>query len=189
MAEMIQNIDGQIMLYIQENIRCGFLNAIMIFFTTIGNSGIIWIVIGALMLIPKKYREAGFDILLAMAVCYILNDIIIKNIVCRERPYTAIQELTTIVPQLSSYSFPSGHACSSFAFAAVFTKIFGRKGAFIYIPATLVALSRPYVGVHYMTDVIVGMAVGTVGSLAVFTIRRRYFRFGARTGQKNHDKG
>lgn len=177
MLAQIQSIDTVLMLFIQNDLRCGVLNGIMVFFSTLGNAGIVWIALSILMMITKKYRAAGFDMLLCIALCYCLNDLLIKNLVCRPRPFVTIPELTTLVSQPSSYSFPSGHACSSFAAAYSLTRSQGRRGGWFYIPASLIALSRPFVGVHYVSDVLVGAAVGTAGSAAVMFVRTKYFKF------------
>ena len=165
MFEIIQNIDANLMLFIQNNLRSEFLNPIMIFFTTIGNTGAVWLIFGAVLMITKKYRKIGLCVILSVSLCYVFNDMIIEQIVQRPRQFLSIEGLNTLVSKPSSFSFPSGHACAGFASSYTLTKMFGQRGAAAYILAVIIAFSRPYVGVHYVSDILVGAVVGTVGSI------------------------
>jgi len=104
---------------------------------------------------------------LDIAFCFIITNLLLKNLVARVRPYDEIPALVPLVSKLSDWSFPSGHTCASFAAAYSLTKSYGKKGALSYTVAVLIAFSRLYVGVHYPTDVIGGAIVGFLGS-AVF---------------------
>lgn len=157
---MMQSFDEQIMLFVQDYLRFDLLTPIMKFFTYIGNAGAVWIVLWLVLLCRKSTRVRGNIMILAVGVTAIVNNLIIKNIVARARPYDAIATLETLVPQLGSYSFPSGHASSSIAAAVALTMLFGKRGAWSFIPAVIIALSRVFVGVHYPSDVAVGALVG-----------------------------
>lgn len=175
MLEAIQVMDESIMLFIQENIRFDFLSAVMVFFTTIGNTGAVWIAVSLVLLCMKKYRRTGLAVLLTMGLCWCLNDLLIKSIAARPRPFLTIEGLEVLIKLPQSYSFPSGHACSSFAAAYVLTRECGKKGALAYILAVLIALSRPYVGVHYMSDILAGAFVGTLCSMFLYKIICKIF--------------
>jgi len=170
----IQSFDTNALVYIQDFIRTPFLTAIMVFFSRIGNSGILWIVTGLVLLIPKRTRRGGFDVLICLAAAFLINDYVLKLLIARVRPYDVINGLTILVPPESSFSFPSGHANSSFAAALALTLALRKKGALAYIPAVLIAFSRCYVGVHYPSDVLAGMLVGTLVSLIVYAFLWKY---------------
>ncbi len=176
MIDVVQNFDANALLYIQDFIRVSYLNAIMVFFSIIGNTGLLWIALGLVLLFPKRTRRGGFEMLMCLLVAYIINDLVIKELVCRARPYDTIEGLKILVKPLSSFSFPSGHSNSSFAAAMALTLAFGKKGAWAYIPAALIAASRCYVGVHYPSDVLTGMIVGTLISFAVFMLLKKYLK-------------
>ncbi|NCB73228.1 MAG: phosphatase PAP2 family protein [Clostridia bacterium] len=176
MIELMQSFDTSALLYIQDHLRSPILSALMVFFSTIGNVGLLWIALGLGLLISKRTRRGGFDLLICLALAYIVNDLVIKEIVARVRPYDAIENLTILVKPLHSFSFPSGHANSSFAAALALTLAFGKKGAWAYIPAALIAFSRCYVGVHYPSDVLAGMLVGTVVAWGTFLLLRKYVK-------------
>ncbi len=90
---------------------------------------------------------------------------VVKNAVARERPCTAIEGIRLITACPKSYSLPSGHAISSFAFAVplfLLTRDYLTTPWRIYplVLASLIAFSRPYLGVHYPTDVLSGAVLG-----------------------------
>ena len=60
--------------------------------------------------------------------------------------------------------------------ALALTLAFGRRGAYAYIPAVLIAFSRCYVGVHYPSDVIAGAVVGTLVSWGVYVLLEKYVK-------------
>lgn len=167
MIEMIKAFDTNVLLYVQEHIRCAFLDPIMIAASRIGDKGIIWILICVFLLLFRKTRKGGMYQGASLAVEYTTCDLVLKKLIMRPRPYLDIENLSILVPIEHSASFPSGHAASSFACAFALTYIFGAKGAWAYVPACLIALSRLYVGVHYPSDVVCGAAFGTVVGLVI----------------------
>jgi undecaprenyl-diphosphatase len=176
MFEALMNFDSSALLFIQETLRSDFLNGIMRVVTHLGDNGYIWILLGIILFIPPKTRRSGFDLLVCLALAYVLNDLIIKPLVARVRPFDVIDGLTILVKAPSSYSFPSGHTNASFAAAYALTRAFGKKGAWSYILAVLIAFSRCYVGVHYPTDVLAGMAVGTASALLAYWLSKKYVK-------------
>jgi undecaprenyl-diphosphatase len=172
--EALQRLDAGALLSIQEQLRAPFLDGLMVFFSLIGNSGLVWILMGAVLLVPKRTRPGGVFLLGCLLTAYLINDLLLKELAARARPYDALPGIELLVAPLRSYSFPSGHANSSFAAALALALAFGRRGALAYIPAALIAFSRCYVGVHYPGDVLAGMLVGTLVPLAAFPLLRRY---------------
>ncbi|MBE5934704.1 MAG: phosphatase PAP2 family protein [Lachnospiraceae bacterium] len=156
------SMDGEILLWLQENMRNSILTPILSFITNLAYNGEVWIAISIILLCLKKYRKIGFKTLLAMFISMILCDNLLKNIVARPRPYDSIEELIRIGHRVKSYSFPSGHTSTAFAFATAFTKGMPKKYVvLVWILAVIMAFSRLYLGYHYPTDVLGGMVVGT----------------------------
>lgn len=148
-------------MFLQESVRNPILDNIMIFITSLGNGGMIWIAATIVLLIPKKTRKAGIMSAVALLGSLIINNNIVKNIVQRPRPFVTFTDLQIIIPTPSEFSFPSGHTSSSFAAAAVFYRHLPKKlGLPAVILAGLIGFSRLYVGVHYPTDVIAGVLMG-----------------------------
>lgn len=149
-------------LYALQEIHNPILDQIMIFITTLGDSGIFWIAAGLIFLIPKKTRKMGLQVLLSMLCTFIIGNLILKNVIARPRPFAVEPEALNllIISQPGEYSFPSGHTMNGFT--AAFAMFFNDKrfGIPALVLATLIAFSRLYHFVHFPTDIIGGFCVG-----------------------------
>ena len=97
-----------------QTLRFDFLDRLMVAITTLGNGGAVWIVIGLIMLLFKKYRRAGAALLLGLLFGLVCGNLVIKNLVARARPCAVNTAIELLIPFPSEYSFPSGHTLSSF---------------------------------------------------------------------------
>jgi membrane-associated phospholipid phosphatase len=84
----------------------------------------------------------------------------VKLLVKRQRP--ELDGLPALSPVVSDLSFPSAHATTSFAAAAAYSRALPLATPLFYGTAGAFALSRPYLGVHYPSDVLAGATLGTV---------------------------
>ena len=73
MLPWIPSIDAGILLWLQENLRGGILDGPLTLLTTLGNAGVLWIVLSLVMLLFPKTRRAGLLALAAMGICYLCN--------------------------------------------------------------------------------------------------------------------
>ena len=80
-------MEADILLWIQNNIRNDVLTPIFKFVTTLGNAGMIWIVLSVGLLIPKKTRRVGVLALVSLSFSALIDNVILKNVVARTRPY------------------------------------------------------------------------------------------------------
>lgn len=161
MMEWILNADSNLLLFIQEAIRNPVLTPIFTVITTLGNGAVIWILISMGLLSSRKTRKTALMCAVAMLVSLVINNLALKNIVGRSRPYDMIQGLVPLVGKPMDYSFPSGHTASSFAAAWVlYRRLPKRFGIPALVLAGLIGVSRLYVGVHYPTDVLAGLISG-----------------------------
>jgi membrane-associated phospholipid phosphatase len=88
-----------------------------------------------------------------------------KRLIRRERP--VIEELPALGYAASSLSFPSAHATSSTAAAIAIGRVAPSARPVVYTLAALICIGRPYLGMHYPSDVLVGVALGTAIGRAV----------------------
>lgn len=129
-----------------------------------GNHGVIWLLIGGLLaLVDGANREAWLACAALGPVAIGLN-YAVKLVVRRPRP--VLEGLPPLGGAPSSLSFPSAHATSSFAVAMAMTRV-EPLGALAFLLATALALGRPYLGMHYPSDVLVGVVLGVVLGLIV----------------------
>ena len=171
--------DISILDFIQSHLRNPALDSLFVFMTGLGDNGLIWITAAVLMLCFKKSRRYAIVLLLCLGLTFLTGELIIKNIVCRLRPciqyYDFIKD-NMLIPVPTSYSFPSGHSGTSFASAFVILMFNKKLGVAAYILAVLIALSRMYLYVHYPTDVAAGIILGTLCTMAVFTVFKKFGR-------------
>ena len=142
--------------------------------THLGDAGIFWILLTVAMLCFKQTRKAGIYSACALILSLIVNNIILKNLVGRVRPYELVEGLQCIVGPAHDASFPSGHTGASFASAvAIYKQIPKKFAVFFIVLASLIAISRLYVGIHYPTDVLGGLVTGIGIGLVVNIVGER----------------
>lgn len=164
-------MEPNILLWIQDNLRNDVLTPFFVVITSLGNAGILWILITARLLIPKKTRKVGILCVAALLFSFLIDNVLLKNLVARTRPYEVIEGLTYLVKKPVDYSFPSGHTGTSFATAVVLFLSFPKKYSFWFLVlAVLIGFSRLYVGVHYPTDVLAGAIIGTLIAVGVYLV-------------------
>lgn len=171
-------MENYVLLWIQENLRTPVLTDFFRFMTTLGNSGIIWIIITVLLLCIKNYRKIGIASAVSLVSSLVVNNIVLKNLIARPRPYTLIQGLTILTNPPADFSFPSGHTAASFACATVLFLMLPKKyGVPALILATLISFSRLYLGVHFPTDVLAGLISGVIlGAISYELVSKKFFR-------------
>lgn len=174
MIEAITAWDAGVLLFIQEHLRCGVGDKLLVLWTTLGNGGVIWITAAALMLFFPKTRKAGALALAAMLLNLGLVNGILKPLVERARPWLVVEGLEPLLKSSDRHSFPSGHTSAAFAFAVAVCATIDRRWVRItaLCAAALMGWSRLYVGVHFPTDVLAGALFGSLcGFVAVWLCR------------------
>ena len=176
MLEALQNLDGAVLLAIQ-GLRQEWLDPIAAGFTTLGNAGMLWIVLSVLMLCWKPTRKAGVLALLALLLGLVCTNLTIKPLVDRPRPWLDLP-IAPLVAEDDPHSFPSGHTCAAFAAGLAWAGTCSARWARIaaVVSAVCMGLSRLYVGVHYPSDVLAGALVGSLAALAALALARRWER-------------
>jgi len=164
-------MDASLFLFINRGFHNYLLDTIMVFITN-------WsYLLFVALLIPLLFtdRRKGLFILLIAAVGFFAADGIgglLKHILERPRPCQVLPEARIIVKCLDSFSFPSGHAMTSFAAASLIGHYFRKAAVPAFIIAVLVAFSRVYVGVHYPFDVIGGALLGGATAGLIIYLRQ-----------------
>jgi undecaprenyl-diphosphatase len=159
------SFDLPILDWIAAKLWCPLLDAVMPVITLLGDAGIFWIAVAVLFLFTKKYRKTGLGMLIALIFGLLVCNIWLKPAVARIRPYDFQENLGVIVNLLiekqHDFAFPSGHTIASFEAAVVILLNNKKLGIPAMILACLIAFSRLYLYVHYPTDVICSIILGT----------------------------
>lgn len=154
-------------LHALQNIHNPVLDKIMVAASTLGDSGIFWIAVAVLLLCIKKYRKRGWQITVAMILTFIVGNLILKNLVHRDRPCWIEPDVVLLVKSPSDYSFPSGHSMNSFTAAVSLFLCDKKLGILAIILASIIAFSRLYNFVHFPTDVMAGIVIGILSAMFV----------------------
>ncbi|MDO4494118.1 MAG: phosphatase PAP2 family protein [Clostridia bacterium] len=163
--------DFPVLEWIQSNLRCGFLDAVMPPLTRLSDAGIIWIVFTLICLAMKKHRKTGAGMAVALVLGLIICNGILKPVVARIRPYDYQlaqfgREISLLIPKETDFSFPSGHTIAAFEAAVALFLSNKKLGIPAIVLAVLTAFSRMYLYVHYPSDVIVSVVLGTAFAFA-----------------------
>ena len=127
--------------------------------------GALWAVLGAAAAAADRSRRRRWGVAALVGPAAIGANYAVKLAVRRERPVLRGHPPLSRAP--SKLSFPSAHATSSLAAATAMTRIEPRAGVPLYALAAAICVGRPYLGMHYPSDVLAGMALGlAIGALA-----------------------
>ena len=165
----MNQFEASIILWIQENLT-GPFEGVWVAITHLGDEGYLWIALGILLLIFKKTRPIGFTMLVSLLVNFLIVNVTLKDLIGRPRPYVINEAITPLVANVNPLrSFPSGHTSGSFSAMFALNKWVPKKiGIPGLILASLIAISRWFMGVHYPTDVLAGVVIGYLSSIAAY---------------------
>ena len=163
--------------FIQEHLRCGFLDNIMVLLTRLADDGIVWIVLAISLLCFKQTRKMGITLSLALVLGLVIGNIGLKNLFARVRPYDVNNSVNLLIEKLSDFSFPSGHTRCCFESGMAMFLCDKRFGKVAFVLGGLIGFSRMYLYVHYPTDVLAGAILGLLNGFIAFIIVDKIYKF------------
>jgi len=178
MLNFIQNIDISTIRFIDKYISNSSLDLICNIFTYAGYYAAGWTVFFIFVLIKKKNDRYWLLWGFTFTLTYFLADIILKNIIHRPRPFMILTDIVINTLRTGSFSFPSSHAAFSGASFYIYTKIEKNKYLIliVFIISIAVSLSRLFLKVHFLTDIIAGYLLGSAAGLSVNFILNKIFK-------------
>lgn len=165
---MLEQIDFSILNFIQEHIRCTFLDYLFPAITHLGDAGIIWIIIALVLLFFKNHRKTGITMIIGLVLGLLIGNLFLKNVVGRLRPFEIQEGVKLLIKAPKDPSFPSGHTLASVTSATILFLNYRKRAIIFIVLAIFIALSRLYLYVHFPSDVIAGAILGIfIGNLSV----------------------
>jgi undecaprenyl-diphosphatase len=129
----------------------------------VGIGGAIWVAAGAVLLAARQINwQDAARLVIAIAMVHAVVDLALKPWVGRVRPPLAMSDLRPLTDVPETLSFPSGHAANAVAAAIVLGQVWRRGRALTWVAATIVAVARVYLGVHYPLDAVAGSLTGAL---------------------------
>lgn len=167
LGDIVLNIDLSFKSFINEHVVKESITPVVKILTHLG-SAVFLIGSAVLTLLFIKDKNYFINVSLNLSIVYVLS-VIFKNFIKRKRP------LDSLIPIPSDYSFPSGHTMCSVAFYGFLIYLVNKHvknkilkvmlNVLFVLSIVLVAFSRLYLGVHYLSDVIIGALLGILSLL------------------------
>lgn len=180
---IFDSFDMSVFTFFGEQIQSAAMNIVANFITFFGGSEFVMpmAVLGLVLCFFKKTRKFGMAVLFAVLVGTLITNLVMKPLFARPRPYVYYADNPLFMSWYefagahveSDKSFPSGHTTAAFELGIAMFLVLNKKYSWIFpICSVLVGLSRIYLMVHYVTDVLGGVLVGTFAGIMGYLIMK-----------------
>jgi undecaprenyl-diphosphatase len=161
---VLARLDNRLLLAMRTRFHGPAAESVARGFGLIGEYGAVWLAIGVVLALVDSDNRGEWLTAAALGPVSIGVNFAVKVLVGRQRP--VLEGLPPLGGAPSSLSFPSAHTTSSFACATAMTRI-APEAAVLFLLAAAIAGFRPYLGMHYPSDVLAGALIGTGLGLVV----------------------
>jgi membrane-associated phospholipid phosphatase len=154
----LEKLDESLLRVLRTRCHGPALEGAVVRFSRLGEHSRLWMSVAlAGAASDRKNRSLYLRLLATLMATEVVNALVKLAI---DRPRPMLPGLSPLMSTRSGRSFPSAHASTSFAATGLLTQVLPSPP--VYLAAGAMALSRPYLGVHYPSDVIAGVALGIV---------------------------
>ena len=162
MVEFLYSLDLNIFHFINGTLSNPILDKFFPFITNVKHWYVAYIILWFILFFKggKIGKIASFMVILLIIASDQFSSNFLKNLFDRIRPCNYLENINVLIHCSSSYSFPSSHAVNNFAVAFFFYRLFPKFKWVLFIVASVIAISRPYTGVHYPSDILAGAMIG-----------------------------
>ena len=189
---IFDSFDMSVFAFFGEQIHSATMNIVAEFITFFGGGSFVtpMAFVGLFLAFFKKTRKFGLTVLFAVLVGTLLTNLVMKPLFARPRPYIYYADNPVFMSWHefagahieSEKSFPSGHTTAAFELGIAMFLVLNKKYSWVFpIMSVLVGLSRIYLMVHYVTDVLGGVVVGTFAGIMGFVIMNAIMKKTANT--------
>jgi membrane-associated phospholipid phosphatase len=153
---LLAALDRKLLRFLRTRGHSPQLERAALLYARSGENGLLWHGLRATGALVHRRRRPVYLRAMRVTLFTLMANTVVKALVRRARP--VLEELPALSPTLYGRSYPSAHASTSFAAAGALAGALPRVA--LYAAATLMALTRPYLGVHYPSDVVAGALFG-----------------------------
>ncbi len=180
MTDFFYSIDLSVFYFFNHTLSAGFLDKFFSIITNVNNWYIAYIILLGISFFKggTKGKIAAIGVIILIIFSDQTGYHILKEITQRIRPCNALTDAITPLGCTGSYSFPSNHALNNFAAATFYYRLYPDLKWVLFITASLVAISRVYLGLHYPSDIlggaILGFALGYIFSIFAIQLNTKF---------------
>ncbi len=178
---IFDSFDMSVFTFFGEQIQSAAMNIVAEIITFFGGSEFVipMAVIGLVLSFFKRTRKFGLSVLFAVIVGTLITNLVMKPLFARPRPYVYYADNPLFMKWYefagahveSDKSFPSGHTTAAFELGIAMFLALNKKYSWVFpVFSALVGLSRIYLMVHYVTDVLGGVLVGVFAGIMGYVI-------------------
>ena len=182
--EIFFGMDASIFRAMNEILNANpFVFKIARFISYFGDHGYFFIGLTLILLVFRKTRKVGIVLALGLAFNHIINNMLLKNLIARARPYDEVEEFRLMWSThsrivMDSYSFPSGHTSMAAVIGGGLFVMLNKKYSWVFLLIPLLmGWSRITLFVHYPSDVLFGLIIGTLTLVGAYFSARLLFKW------------
>ena len=158
-------------------LRFHLLDEFMVWVSSPLTTILLFLIVTVFLLREKKKRQWVLPLWIIISITWVVTGIV-KIIIGRTRPFEALAlPLVNGANYLFSSwnsSFPSMHAAGAFALVPIINKLFPKVRWFWISIAAIISFSRLYLGVHYLSDILIGATIGILISESIIEIKEKW---------------
>lgn len=168
MLDFFNSIDTSLFYFINVTLSNPFTDKVMPFITE-NNHWLLFYIIILGFLFFKGGRKGKVAVILVLILIAFADQStnFLKEYFARLRPCKALEGVNLLVGCNSPFGMPSNHSVNNFAAATLFSYFYPIFKIALFSAASLIAISRVFVGVHYPSDVIIGAIIGTIEAVII----------------------
>lgn len=184
MKDFIFKLDTKVAEFMHKiYLNCGdFANVFMEIISNIAHMGLLFLSLGLILTIIKRTRKIGITIIGAVGLGFICTNLVLKNIISRARPFNTNSQfmlwwIDAGAIKETGFSFPSGHVTATTAFAVAIFLMTKKKYSWpiLFLPV-IMAASRIYLMVHFFSDCVGALVVGTICAFGAYLIAKWIYK-------------